>query len=87
MSKDKAHFLDMLIAARKVERFAADLPLETFYESELHQSAILRELQVIGEAARKVSDEGKAAHPEIPWTDIAPLIAQLEPLVPPEEGA
>jgi len=114
MNRDESHYLDMLIAARKVQAFAAGLTEEAFYESELHQSAIIRELQVVGEVARQVSDEGKAAHPEIPWAeiagmrnrlvheyfrisleivwqvvknDIAPLIAQLDPLIPPEDEA
>jgi uncharacterized protein with HEPN domain len=40
-------------------------------QSKLHQSAIVRELQVIGEAARLVSQETKAKHPAINWTAIA----------------
>ena len=71
MRDDKTCFLDMLIAARKIQRFASGLTEEQFNKSELHQSAIMRELQVIGEAARLVSDESKAAHPEIEWDNIA----------------
>jgi uncharacterized protein with HEPN domain len=35
------------------------------------QDAIIRNLQVMGEAVKKVSVETRAAHPEIPWKDIA----------------
>lgn len=77
MRKDEAYFLDMLIAARKVQNFAAGLTQESFSESELHQSAILRELQVIGEAARLVSEKGKEAHPEIAWLQIAGMRNRL----------
>jgi len=77
MRRDEAYLLDMLIAARKVERFAADLTQEAFLRSELHQSAIIRELQVIGEAARLVSEEGKEAYPEIAWTKIAGMRNRL----------
>jgi len=35
------------------------------------QDAIIRNLQVMGEAVKKVSPGTRAAHPEIPWRDIA----------------
>ncbi len=112
MRNDETFLLDMLLAARKIQKFATGLTKEQFYESELHQSAIIREFQVIGEAARQVSETAQNAHPEIAWAmiagmrnrliheyfrvrletvwntieqDISPLIAQLEPLIPPEE--
>ena len=69
--------LDMLIAARKVQRFAANLDEAEFRRSELHQSAIVRELQVIGEAARKVSDDFRSAHPTIDWHRIAGMRNRL----------
>jgi uncharacterized protein with HEPN domain len=61
----------MLIAARNVREFAANLTEETFRQSKLHQSAIVRELQIIGEAARLVSQKTKTRHPAINWTAIA----------------
>ena len=38
-----------------------------FERSELHQNAVMRPLEVIGEAARRVSQQTRDAHPEIPW--------------------
>jgi len=35
------------------------------------QDAIIRNLQVLGEAVKKVSAETRAAHPEVPWRDMA----------------
>jgi uncharacterized protein with HEPN domain len=35
------------------------------------QSAVIREIQVLGEAARLVSDETRTAHPEIAWSAIS----------------
>jgi uncharacterized protein with HEPN domain len=37
----------------------------------LHQDAILRPLTIIGEAAKRVSAEFRASHPEVPWRQIA----------------
>jgi uncharacterized protein with HEPN domain len=67
MRSDDALLLDMLIAARKILRFTADMTLAAFEADEMAQSAVIRELQVIGEAARLVSDEAKAAYSAIDW--------------------
>jgi uncharacterized protein with HEPN domain len=77
-------------------------------------SALVKLIEMIGEAPRAISETTKTAHPDIPWVPIsnmrnhlihryfridlqlvwdvvqnhiAPLIAQLEPLVPPESPA
>lgn len=73
MWRDEAYLLDMLIAAREAVAFSADLTWEAFERSSLHQYAIAKALENIGEAARKVSDETKAAHTEIPWEQIVAL--------------
>ena len=38
-----------------------------FAQSELHQNAVIRPLEIIGEAARRISQDTRDAHPEIPW--------------------
>jgi uncharacterized protein with HEPN domain len=57
----------------KAGEFSKDLSWEDFQQSSLHQHAIAKALENIGEAARKVSDEMKGAHPEIPWREIVAL--------------
>ena len=44
---------------------------EAFREDLKTQDAVVRNLQVIGEAAKKVSAETRAAHPEVPWKSMA----------------
>ncbi|MCS7078442.1 MAG: DUF86 domain-containing protein [Chloracidobacterium sp.] len=73
MWRDAAYLLDMLIAAKEVLQFSMGLTWEGFQQSSLHQHAIAKALENIGEAARKVSDETKAAHPEISWPQIIAL--------------
>ncbi|MCC6612619.1 MAG: DUF86 domain-containing protein [Anaerolineae bacterium] len=67
----------MLNAARKIQRFVLGLSQEQFVASELHQSAIINELRIIGEASRVVSDETKGTTPQIAWTKIAGLRNRL----------
>ena len=65
--RDQAYLLDILIASRRALDFVKGLSYEDFLDSELHQSAIIRPLEIIGEAARMISDELKSQHPEVPW--------------------
>ena len=70
MWRDDAFLLDMLLAARRVLKYAQGLDFQRFEDDEVLQDAILRRIQIIGEAARKISEEFKEAHPEIPWFEI-----------------
>lgn len=67
MQRDEAYLLDILVAARKALQFLEGITWQEFAQSELHQNAVIRPLEIIGEAARRVSQETRDAHPEIPW--------------------
>ncbi len=70
MWRDEAYLLDILLAARKIGVFTRGYDAEKFAADEVMQHAVMRLIQIIGEAARKVSPEFQEAHPEIPWTQI-----------------
>lgn len=53
-----------------VQRFVAGRSFEEYVASELIQSAVERKIEIIGEAARRVSAELQKEHPEIPWSRI-----------------
>jgi uncharacterized protein with HEPN domain len=74
---DTAYLLDILIAANKAMGYLEGLTLMEFESSELHQYAVMRALEIIGEAARRVSDETKGTHPEIPWKQITGMRNRL----------
>ena len=67
----------MLLAARKVMKYAQGVDFERFDQDEVLQDAIMRRIQIIGEAARKVSGEFKDQHPEIPWYEISGMRNRL----------
>ncbi|MBW8874226.1 MAG: DUF86 domain-containing protein [Acidobacteria bacterium] len=77
MWRDDAYLLDILIAARRVLRYVGDLSWESFKEDEMAQDAVIRNLQIIGEAARKISDEFRSGHPEVPWGGIVGMRNRL----------
>ena len=67
---DTSLLLDMLLAARDARGFLSGLDEAAFMASRLHQNAVIRSLEVIGEAAGKTSPATRAAHPGIPWSQI-----------------
>lgn len=77
MWRDEAYLLDMLLAAQKVQRFIEDVTWDRFQQDDLLQSAVMHQVQIIGEAARRVSPGYKESHPEIPWARIVGMRHRL----------
>ncbi len=53
--------------------FTAGLSFEAYVARSMTRMAVERALEIVGEAARRVSDPFKAGHPEIPWRDLIGL--------------
>jgi len=68
--RDAAYLWDMLDAARTVREFTANVGLDAYLEDRKLQLAVERGLEIIGEAARRVSERFRERHPEIPWRSI-----------------
>jgi uncharacterized protein with HEPN domain len=77
MLNDEAYLLDMLLSARLIAEYADGLSEVQLQGSQLHQDAIIRRLEIIGEAARHVSEETRSAHPTIEWTKITGMRHRL----------
>ena len=69
-SRDHQALEDMLGAARKVLEYAQGTTRESLPILQMRLDALLYEIVVMGEAARRLSPEIRAAHPEIPWRAI-----------------
>jgi uncharacterized protein with HEPN domain len=69
-TQDIAHLWDILTAAEGIVLSVAGLELEHYLASENLRMAVERRVEIIGEAARRVSDEFRRAHAEIPWRDL-----------------
>ena len=70
MQRDDALLLDMLLYCDQAAQFASTLTFAEFKASRLHQLAIVKAVETIGEAASQISDATQHAHPEIPWPRI-----------------
>jgi uncharacterized protein with HEPN domain len=77
MWRDDARLLDMLLAAKEVGRYTEGVTLEEFQRNRMLQHAVLRLVEIVGEAARNISAEFKTAHPEIPWSGIISMRNRL----------
>lgn len=77
MWRDPAYVLDMLLAARKVLAFTQCMDGERFRADAVMQNAVMHLLTIIGEAARRVSDEYARQHPEVPWRGVVGLRNRL----------
>ena len=70
MKDDRLYLGHILEAIERILVYGGDGE-ETFRRELKTQDAIIRNLQVMGEAVKKVSRETRAEHPEIPWKDIS----------------
>ena len=77
MWRDDAYVLDMFLAAQKAQKFVSDISRDKFLSDELTQNAVMHQIQIIGEAAKKVSLEYRREHPQIPWQQIVALRNRL----------
>src|SRR3989337_3789709 len=77
MRKDKAYLRHMIDAISDIKRFMKGLTKEEFFENKEKQYAVLRALEIIGEATKNLSKEMKAKHSEIQWKDIAGMRDKL----------
>lgn len=68
--EDASLLWDMLEAGRKVRQFIAGKTFHDYSADEVLQAAVERKVEIIGEAARAVSERFQKDHPEIPWRGI-----------------
>lgn len=70
MNRDSAYLQHILECIRKIEAYA-EIGKDVFMKTDYWQDAIIRNFEIIGEAAKQLSDEFKEGNPEIPWRNIA----------------
>ena len=80
--RDLVRCEDMRIHAERARSFLGTRTLDEFLGDELIQAAVIRCIEVIGEAARLISEETRRMAPEIPW----PLIIGMRNVLAHEYG-
>ncbi len=64
---------DILESAEKIARYTRGTSLEDFRQNDMLQDAVVRNLEIIGEAVRKLPEGFLEKHPDLPWREIAAL--------------
>ena len=66
-------FADMLDAIEKIQRYLENTSFAEFLEDDMRIDAVVRNLEIIGEAAGKIPPETRDEYPDIPWKKIVGL--------------
>jgi|SRR3989344_620036 len=72
MKRDIDLFIeDIINSIKNIEEFSKNLNKEKFSKDKLRQSAIIRQLEIIGEAVKNIPSNFREKYPQIAWKDIA----------------
>ncbi len=78
MSRDISLYIkDMLQNMRDAEEFIQGLSYDQFQSDKKTLNAVMRSVEVIGEAAKKVPDGIRAKYPSVPWREMAGMRDKL----------
>jgi uncharacterized protein with HEPN domain len=74
VSKDASVFLEHILESITIiQEYTAGFEEEQFLATRWVQDAVIRRLEIIGEAVKNLPGELRAAHPRVPWRDLAGL--------------
>ncbi|MBF7082649.1 DUF86 domain-containing protein [Desulfallas sp. Bu1-1] len=71
MNKDLVFLQHIMESINAIESHMRGITKETFFESVLIQDAVIRRIEIIGEATKNLSTELRDKYPYIPWRSIA----------------
>lgn len=74
---DSVYLWHILDAISRIEEYLHGINEEAFHLQYLVQDGVIRQLEIIGEATKRLSHVVRASYPEIPWQDIAGMRDKL----------
>lgn len=77
--RDEMRLRDMLDAARKACQFAGGKTRQQLDTDDMFAFALVRAIEIVGEAASKVSPETRSAYPQIRWVEIIGMRNKIVP--------
>lgn len=75
--EDSVYLRHIFDAISRIEEYLKNTDESNFKKNYLIQDGVIRQIEIIGEATRKISSEFRKSHPEIPWRDIAGMRDKL----------
>ena len=78
MKKDDSVYLrHILDAITTIAGYLTGVDEASFKSTTLLQDGVIRQILIVGEAARRISPECRSGHPDVPWRDIAGMRNKL----------
>jgi len=77
MDRDKLYLQHIVEAIKKIRQYTEGITVEDFKKDALIQDGVVRQLEIIGEAARVMSEATKKKYPDIPWYNISGMRNRL----------
>ena len=74
---DKEFLLDILEACRRIQKYVKNLSYDDFLRNEEKQDAVIRNIEIIGEAVKNISVKLKEKYRDIDWKKIAGMRDKL----------
>jgi uncharacterized protein with HEPN domain len=72
--KDNLTYIEHILAAiNKIEMYLEDANFEKFSQNDMMFDAVVRELEIIGEASNNISEEFQKQYPGIPWQKVVSM--------------
>jgi uncharacterized protein with HEPN domain len=69
--RERDYLADILEAIQRIQEYTDGLKDEAYYADYKTQDAVVRNLEVIGEAAKNISEDFRTEHLQVPWRDLA----------------
>ena len=73
MSRDDTYLVDILESVKIALGYVSGKSWDEFYEDIQCQDAVVRRIEIIGEAARRVSQGTRDKYPQIPWREMTSM--------------
>jgi uncharacterized protein with HEPN domain len=78
MKKDDTVYMKHILdAIHRVEEYTQNIEYKDFIENHLIQDGVIRQIEIIGEAVKRLSNEIKEKYTDVPWKDIVGMRNKL----------
>lgn len=77
MRNHKIYLMDILSAIDSIENFVKDMDFKEFCADDKTSSAVIRKLEIIGEATKNIPDNIQKQYSNIPWREMAGMRDKL----------
>ncbi|MCL6103845.1 MAG: DUF86 domain-containing protein [Bacteroidetes bacterium] len=77
MKDDIAYIEHILLSISKIDAFTVSMTRSDFEQNEMVQDAVIRNIEIIGEVSKRVSNDLKTTYFDVPWREMAGMRDKL----------